>query len=91
MMRHPLMVRLTPNVYSDDVLPDGTAIRAGERVMFVAYSMGRLPELWPEPERFDPSRHLEPGGAFRFPLPSKFPVFLAGPRTCLGKVPTASP
>jgi len=87
------VMRLHPSVPLDfkmatraDTLPDGTAIRRGERVMFVAYAMGRLPALWPEPERFDPSRHLDPAtGAFKFPSPHTFPVFLAGPRTCLGK------
>mmetsp|Transcript_18680 Transcript_18680/g.59504 ORF Transcript_18680/g.59504 Transcript_18680/m.59504 type:complete len:480 (-) Transcript_18680:229-1668(-) len=70
----------------DEVLPDGTHVCAGERVMFVAWSMGRQPSIWPDPKRFDPTRHLDPQtGAFRFPPPFAFPVFLAGPRTCLGK------
>ena len=85
MRLHPSVPLDFKTATRDDVLPDGTAIRAGERVMFIAYSMGRLPELWLAPDRFDPARHLEPSGVFRAPSPSKFPVFLAGPRTCLGK------
>ena len=45
----------------------------------------RQPSLWADPERFDPRRFLDASGAFRFPPPSAFPVFFAGPRTCLGK------
>lgn len=111
------VLRLHPSVpldfktaNEDDVLPDGTQVYQGERVMFVTWSMGRQPDLWPEPERFDPARHLAKGrsdtdsttdssggdsdksprsGAsglrFRFPPVARFPVFHAGPRTCLGK------
>eukprot|EP00308_Calcidiscus_leptoporus_P002948 CAMPEP_0119382908 /NCGR_PEP_ID=MMETSP1334-20130426/75679_1 /TAXON_ID=127549 /ORGANISM="Calcidiscus leptoporus, Strain RCC1130" /LENGTH=99 /DNA_ID=CAMNT_0007403541 /DNA_START=1 /DNA_END=300 /DNA_ORIENTATION=+ len=48
--------------------------------------MGRTASLWREPELFEPTRHLDrETGAFRFPHAYSFPVFLAGPRTCLGK------
>ena len=87
------VLRLHPSVPLDfktatkrDVLPDGTVIRKGERVMFVAYAMARMPSLWDEPERFNPSRHIDPTTSnFITPPPYAFPVFLAGPRTCLGK------
>lgn len=86
------VLRLHPSVpldfktaLRDDQLPDGTQIKAGERVMFVTYAMGRDPQLWADPLRFDPSRHLGAEGEFVFPPSFKFPVFLAGPRTCLGK------
>ena len=70
----------------DDVLPDGTAIRAGERVMFAAWCMGRLPQYWDDPLDFRPSRFLDAAtGRFTFPDPCRMPAFLAGPRTCLGK------
>lgn len=70
-------------VYQDDVLPDGTPVRAGSYVMYVPYVMARLPELWgPEPEKFDPERHLQ--GRHR-PSPYLWPAFQAGPRTCLGQ------
>eukprot|EP00624_Nannochloropsis_granulata_P004898 evm.model.NODE_34730_length_4114_cov_12.519445.1 len=70
-------------VCRDDVLPDGTPVRAGSYVMYVPYVMARLPELWgPEPEKFDPDRHLQ--GRHR-PSPYLWPAFQAGPRTCLGQ------
>ena len=54
--------------------------------MFVVWAMGRMESLWAEPDRFEPARHLDrETGEFRFPRPYAFPVFLAGPRTCLGK------
>ena len=82
-------LRLHPSVPLDfkaavkaDVLPDGTRIKAGQRVMFVAWSMGRQPHLWPNPDVYNPDRFLTDEGKFRFPSPSLFPAFLAGPRTC---------
>mmetsp|Transcript_72852 Transcript_72852/g.183600 ORF Transcript_72852/g.183600 Transcript_72852/m.183600 type:complete len:551 (+) Transcript_72852:66-1718(+) len=111
------VLRLHPSVpldfktaNEDDILPDGTQVYRGERVMFVTWSMGRQPDLWPNPESFDPMRHIakparsesdsttdssgdsdasprsQPAGLrFRYPPVSQFPVFHAGPRTCLGK------
>jgi cytochrome P450 len=70
-------------VCRDDVLPDGTPVRAGSYVMYIPYVMARLPELWgPDPEKFDPERHLQ--GRHR-PSPYLWPAFQAGPRTCLGQ------
>ena len=34
----------------------GMTIPAGRMVLYSAYVTGRLPELWPDPERFDPTR-----------------------------------
>jgi len=86
------VLRLHPSVpldfkqaTNDDTLPDGTVVRRNQRIMFVTWSMGRLASLWPDPTRFDPTRFLDESGAFKFPSASVFPVFLAGPRTCLGK------
>jgi len=84
------VLRLYPSVpknpkcaYRDDVLPDGTPIRAGSYVMYVPYVMARLPNLWgPRPENFDPERHLQ--GRLR-PSPYLWPAFQAGPRICLGQ------
>ena len=53
--------------------------------MFVAWSMGRDATIWERPDEFDPLRFIDAEGNFRFPPMASFPVFLAGPRTCLGK------
>ncbi|KAI4350514.1 hypothetical protein L6164_004963 [Bauhinia variegata] len=74
----------------DDVLPDGTVVKTGDRVTYFPYGMGRMEVLWGK-DRFEfrPNRWFsEPdtkGGAMNKVDPFKFPVFQAGPRICLGK------
>jgi cytochrome P450 len=67
-----------------DVLPDGTRVQKGERVMFMTWCMARLETQWENATKFKPERFLA-GGAFRMPEAWKMPTFLAGPRICLGK------
>lgn len=67
----------------DDVLPDGTQVPKGCSVAYCPYQMGRDPDLWESPEKFQPERWLEDGN-FKAPSPFKYPVFQAGPRVCLG-------
>ncbi|KAL3748035.1 hypothetical protein ACJRO7_009285 [Eucalyptus globulus] len=77
----------------DDVLPDGTPVRKGDRVTYFPYGMGRMEELWGKDRlEFKPDRWLVgPGmedgakGELRAVSPFKYPVFQAGPRVCLGK------
>ncbi|KAI4348309.1 hypothetical protein L6164_009044 [Bauhinia variegata] len=74
----------------DDVLPDGTLVKAGDRVTYFPYGMGRMEALWGK-DRFEFRPHRwfnEPdqkGGAMKKIDLFKFPVFQAGPRICLGK------
>ncbi len=60
----------------------GYVIPVDGLVLMPPYLMHRDPRFWPEPERFDPDRWAEGGGAppHRF---SYFP-FGAGPRKCIG-------
>ncbi|QCD96645.1 Cytochrome P450 [Vigna unguiculata] len=75
----------------DDVLPDGTLVKAGDRVTYFPYGMGRMEALWGKDcFEFRPDRwFLEPGNSEGIMLnevsPFLFPVFQAGPRVCLGK------
>ncbi|PKU81251.1 cytochrome P450 94B1-like [Dendrobium catenatum] len=71
----------------DDVLPDGTTIRKGDRIMYFPYGMGRTEALWGKDwKEFRPERWVAPGGGGVVRMsPYKFPVFQAGPRVCLGK------
>ncbi|KAL6645122.1 hypothetical protein ACP70R_016730 [Stipagrostis hirtigluma subsp. patula] len=73
---------------ADDVLPDGTAVKAGWFVAYNSYAMVRMASVWGEdaPE-YRPERWLDPaaGGAFRPDSPFRFVAFHAGPRLCLGK------
>jgi len=69
-----------------DVLPDGTAVRAGWFADYCAYAMGRLPRLWGgDCREFRPERWLDGRGEFVAVDAARYPVFHAGPRACLGK------
>lgn len=72
----------------DDVLPDGTLVRAAQRVIYYTYAMGRDKATWgPDCLDFRPERWLSRSGAFAggAESPFKYVVFNAGPRLCVGK------
>ncbi|KAJ0987438.1 hypothetical protein J5N97_005794 [Dioscorea zingiberensis] len=69
----------------DDVLPDGTKVKAGSLVTYVPYSMGRMEYNWgPDAKSFKPERWFKDGALQTF-SPFKFTAFQAGPRICLGR------
>lgn len=77
-----------------DVLPDGTAVKKGTKVIYHPYAMGRVEAVWGEDwADFRPERWLEEEaagdgeGKWKFVArdPYTYPVFQAGPRVCLGK------
>ncbi|KAH7528231.1 hypothetical protein FEM48_Zijuj05G0050500 [Ziziphus jujuba var. spinosa] len=71
---------------NDDVLPDGTPVKKGDRVTYFPYGMGRMEELWGMDRlEFKPDRWFDESRAFKQVDPYKYPVFQAGPRVCLGK------
>ncbi|KAF0920112.1 hypothetical protein E2562_033358 [Oryza meyeriana var. granulata] len=71
----------------DDVLPGGTAVSKGTRVVFCLYAMGRIEGIWGgDCREFRPERWLSAGsGKVRHEPSYKFAAFNAGPRSCLGK------
>ncbi|KAI3961046.1 hypothetical protein MKW92_026587 [Papaver armeniacum] len=76
----------SPQLLEDDVLPDGTKVRAGGVVAYVPYAMGRMVYNWgPDATSFNPDRWFNKDGLFQSESPFKFTAFQAGPRTCLGK------
>ena len=102
------VLRLHPSVSLDvkttikaDTLPTGVRVPAGCGIIYAPYSMGRNPELWKDPLKFDHTRFMQlaakgddsgPKSPRRLsvyrPTPVsdyKYPVFNAGPRLCLGR------
>lgn len=86
-------LRLFPSVPADfkrciksDRLPDGSVVPAGAGVGWYPYVMARLETLWgPDAGQFRPARWRREDGTINKPSPFLYPVFNAGPRTCLGK------
>lgn len=71
-----------PHVASKDSTIMGYRIKKGTCVASNLFRILHDEALWPEPERFDPSRHLDDNGKF-VKHPSLIP-FSIGPRQCLG-------
>jgi cytochrome P450 len=69
------------NAVQDDVIC-GYRIQAGEVAGIAPYVTHRLPEYWPDPERFDPLR-FKPEIATSRPRFAYLP-FGGGPRQCIG-------
>jgi cytochrome P450 len=67
----------------DDVLPSGTRIAAGSKLLLSPYVVHRDPSYYPDPERFAPERFDEAEGGRR-PRYAYFP-FGGGPRICIGQ------
>ncbi|MCJ1352670.1 MAG: hypothetical protein MMC33_002654 [Icmadophila ericetorum] len=66
--------------------PDGTYLPAGCVVLWVPWAMGRSTLIWgPDATSYKPSRWILPDGTLLNKTAYEFPVFNAGPRTCLGK------
>ncbi|KAG0587648.1 hypothetical protein KC19_2G180400 [Ceratodon purpureus] len=75
----------TKEAVRDDVFPDGTVIRGGERITYNIYAMARMETIWgPDCNEFKPGRWLK-DGVFVPENSFKFATFQAGPRICLGK------
>ncbi|GHI04388.1 cytochrome P450 [Streptomyces cellostaticus] len=65
----------------DDTLA-GYTVAAGTDILVCPYLTHRDPELWPDPEHFDPRRFITPDG--RPTHPGAYFPFGMGPRACLG-------
>ncbi|KAF0921564.1 hypothetical protein E2562_009765 [Oryza meyeriana var. granulata] len=74
-------------VVSDDVMPSGDEVRAGDIVLISLYAMGRMEGVWGKDCReYRPERWLSDDGRKLCYVPShKFLAFNSGSRMCLGK------
>ncbi|MBL8609381.1 MAG: cytochrome P450 [Myxococcales bacterium] len=81
-------LRMYPPVYLfgriavADVSVGGYALPKGTVVLVSPFSLHHRPDVWPDPERFDPGRFTAAEEARRHK--SAFVPFSAGPRTCIG-------
>ncbi|MEV7177531.1 cytochrome P450 [Kitasatospora sp. NPDC093679] len=73
---------LLPRHAVEEDLLTGFRIEAGSEVLVCPYLVHRDPELWPEPEVFDPRRFTVPG--LRPADPGAYLPFGIGARACLG-------
>jgi cytochrome P450 len=68
-------------VAADDVI-DGVRIKGGATVVISPYLTHRLPDVWPRPSYFDPTRFSPGRSRHRF----AYMAFGAGPHQCVGRV-----
>ncbi|KAF8656982.1 hypothetical protein HU200_060427 [Digitaria exilis] len=70
----------------DDILPNGTKVTKGTRVIFSLYAMGRIKGIWGKDcLEFRPERWVSKSGRLRYEPTYKFLSFNSGPRSCIGK------
>lgn len=69
-----------------DLTFDGHRIPAGRLLIFSPYVTHRLPELWPQPTEFRPSRWDAGAPGYRKPAPHEFIPFSGGLHRCIGAV-----
>ncbi|XP_065873830.1 cytochrome P450 86B1-like [Euphorbia lathyris] len=85
MRLYPSVPTELKEVIEDDVLPDGSVLKKGARVLYSIFSMGRMESIWGKDcLEFKPERWIKEG-KFVSENQYKYAVFNAGPRLCLGK------
>lgn len=70
-------------VLDDIVYADGKRIPRGTYFCVITYLLHRNPDIWPEPEKFDPERFSPANATNRHPY--AYVPFSAGPRNCIGQ------
>ncbi|XP_057815354.2 cytochrome P450 86B1 [Cryptomeria japonica] len=70
----------------DNVLPDGTHVMKGSKLLLFIYGTNRMESLWGKDAlEFKPERWITEKGICMNENDYKYPVFSAGPRICIGK------
>lgn len=62
----------------------GRRVRAHSLLLYSPFLTHRLPELWPQPLRFDPERWNPERPGYHRPTPHEFLPFGGGPHRCVG-------
>ncbi|MEV5650920.1 cytochrome P450 [Nocardia sp. NPDC052254] len=62
----------------------GRRFRPGDLLIFSPFHTHRLPSVWRDPERFDPSRWVPGSERYHRPAPYEFLPFGLGPHRCIG-------
>lgn len=75
----PLMARHL----NEDVQIGEYIVPKGSTAMILTYQLHRDPEVWPNPERYNPDRFLPENSSGRHPY--AYIPFSAGPRNCIGQ------
>ncbi|GAB2591443.1 cytochrome P450 [Streptomyces capparidis] len=65
---------------------DGHRVPGGALLVLSPYVTHRLPEVWPDPLRFDPDRWDPDAPGYRKPGPHEFLPYGGGPHRCIGAV-----
>ncbi|XP_019183066.1 PREDICTED: alkane hydroxylase MAH1-like [Ipomoea nil] len=69
-----------------DILPSGHVVTPNTKIIMPFYSLGRMETVWGEDcNEFKPERWISPDGGIKRQPSHKYPVFNAGPRTCIGR------
>ncbi|XP_058796460.1 cytochrome P450 4C1-like [Phymastichus coffea] len=79
---YPIVPYISRNI-TEDLQLTNYLIPKGTMIQVHPYSVHRLPEFWPNPEKFDPTRFLPANAKARHPY--SYIPFSAGPRNCIGQ------
>lgn len=75
---------LTGRTAVEDFEFAGHTVPKGTKVLYSQYVTHRMPELWPEPEKFRPERWDKAAPDYREPVPYSWVPFGGGHRHCIG-------
>lgn len=81
---HPIAPFNLPHVALSDTTVAGYHIPKGSHVLLSRVGLGRNQDVWDEPERFDPERHLKDENVDLLESELRFISFSTGRRGCMG-------
>ncbi|KAK7793715.1 hypothetical protein R5R35_007871 [Gryllus longicercus] len=80
----PPVILITRKIQEETILPEShTVLPEGTNMFLTPYGMHHNPNVYPDPEKFDPERFSKEECARRHPY--AYLPFSAGPRNCIGQ------